>query len=92
MIGELGPLILKDLPLRLYQISSKWRDEKKPRHGLLRSREFIMKDLYTFDADIQYANVTYDLVNQVYNDIFNKIGIDFIKGVNTRRTFYFNAL
>ncbi|XP_014485317.1 PREDICTED: probable proline--tRNA ligase, mitochondrial [Dinoponera quadriceps] len=69
----------KSLPLRLYQISNKWRDEMKPRHGLLRSRELIMKDLYTFDTTLDNARNTYDLVCKAYNKIFQQIGIDHIK-------------
>jgi prolyl-tRNA synthetase len=52
----------KDLPLYLYQIGTKFRDEKRPRGGLLRGKEFIMKDLYTFDPDDEAALVTYDKV------------------------------
>lgn len=70
----------KLLPLRLYQISSKWRDEMKPRFGFLRSREFIMKDLYTFDTTLDNAQKTYDLVCTSYDNIFKQIGIEFTKG------------
>lgn len=61
----------KDLPLRLYQITRKYRDEFRPRHGLLRGREFIMKDLYTFDNDIEAALETYDKVRAAYSSIFS---------------------
>ncbi|KAK4148640.1 hypothetical protein C8A00DRAFT_19564 [Chaetomidium leptoderma] len=61
----------KDLPLRLYQITRKYRDEFRPRHGLLRGREFIMKDLYTFDNSIESALETYDKVRAVYGRIFS---------------------
>ena len=54
------------LPLRLYQISRKYRDELRPRKGLLRTREFVMKDLYTFDADEAVALRTYDAVRRAY--------------------------
>lgn len=67
-------------PLRLYQISNKWRDEIKPKLGFLRSREFIMKDLYTFDIDLDRAKETYTLVCETYENIFKKIGITYIKG------------
>ena len=67
-------------PLRLYQISTKWRDEVKPRLGFLRSREFIMKDLYTFDIDEEKAKETYASVSEVYENIFKKIGIPYVKG------------
>jgi prolyl-tRNA synthetase len=61
----------KELPLRLFQITRKYRDEFRPRHGLLRGREFIMKDLYTFDNDITSALDTYDKVRAVYGKIFS---------------------
>lgn len=52
----------------------------KPKFGLMRSRQFIMKDLYTFDVDIETAKDTYETVGEAYNKIFSKIGIDFVKG------------
>jgi prolyl-tRNA synthetase len=61
----------KELPLRLYQITRKYRDEFRPRHGLLRGREFTMKDLYTFDNSIESALETYDSVRAVYSRIFS---------------------
>jgi hypothetical protein len=79
MISSLGFLKRDQLPLKLYQISSKWRDEIKPRLGLLRSREFIMKDMYTFDFNSEHAADTYDIVNNAYNSILNCIGIPHIK-------------
>lgn len=66
--------------MRLYQVSSKWRDEIKPRLGFLRSREFIMKDLYTFDDSLDSAQQTYDLVCESYDNIFKQIGIKHTKG------------
>lgn len=75
-IGILSP---KMLPLKLYQISNKWRDEIKPRFGFLRSREFMMKDLYTFDINLNNAQETYALVCNAYENIFKKIGITYIK-------------
>ena len=54
----------KDLPLYLYQIGTKFRDEIRPRGGLLRGKEFIMKDLYTFDVDDNAALQTYDKVSK----------------------------
>ncbi|KAI7334224.1 prolyl-tRNA synthetase [Hortaea werneckii] len=56
----------KDLPLRLYQITRKYRDEARPRQGLLRGREFVMKDLYTFDTTESQARETYEVVRQAY--------------------------
>lgn len=69
----------KDLPLRLYQISRKYRDERRPRQGLLRAREFLMKDLYTFDYDIDAALRTYDEVRRAYRAFFTEIGIPFVE-------------
>lgn len=80
LIHNLGPLSTKMLPLKLYQISSKWRDEMKPRLGLLRSREFIMKDLYTFNVNLDDAKDTYNIICEAYDKIFNQIGIEYMKG------------
>ncbi|UNI15237.1 Proline--tRNA ligase [Purpureocillium takamizusanense] len=60
----------KDFPLRLYQTTRKYRDEMRPRHGLLRSREFIMKDLYTFDTSVESAIETYREVSEAYRAFF----------------------
>ncbi|KAK4229487.1 hypothetical protein QBC38DRAFT_508104 [Podospora fimiseda] len=60
----------KELPLRLFQVTPKYRDEFRPRHGLLRGREFIMKDLYTFDSSVESALETYREVRQAYSSIF----------------------
>ncbi|XP_046475439.1 probable proline--tRNA ligase, mitochondrial [Neodiprion pinetum] len=79
LIASVSPLSKKMLPIKLYQISSKWRDEMKPRLGVLRGREFIMKDLYTFDADLDKAKETYDLVCKAYDNLFQKIGVEFVK-------------
>ncbi|GAB7338512.1 hypothetical protein MBLNU457_5263t1 [Dothideomycetes sp. NU457] len=68
----------KDLPLRLYQVSRKYRDEARPRQGLLRGREFLMKDLYTFDEDETKARETYDQVRQAYNAFFTDLGVPFV--------------
>ncbi|KAN0062321.1 hypothetical protein ACQY0O_005203 [Thecaphora frezii] len=61
------------LPVRVYQITRKHRDEPRPRMGLLRTREFLMKDLYTFDADLDAAATTYDEVRAAYNRIFGRL-------------------
>jgi prolyl-tRNA synthetase len=68
----------KELPLRLYQISRKYRDELRPRHGLLRGREFIMKDLYTFDTDAKLALVAYEDVRKAYVRIFDELKIPYL--------------
>lgn len=70
----------KQFPLLLYQITSKFRDEMKPRFGLIRGREFMMKDLYSFDIDENSALDTYGRVCQAYEEIFKRIGVKFIKG------------
>lgn len=63
----------KDLPVRLYQIGPKYRDELRPRFGLLRSREFFMKDLYTFDFSKEDSIKTYDEISAAYERIFERI-------------------
>ncbi|KAI4146705.1 MAG: hypothetical protein LQ340_005836 [Diploschistes diacapsis] len=62
----------KDLPLRLYQIGRKYRDELRPREGLLRTREFLMKDLYTFDISKEKALETYEIVRAAYSAFFKE--------------------
>ena len=68
----------KDLPLRLYQISRKYRDEPRPRQGLLRGREFLMKDLYTFDATEHAARETYELVREAYVAFLEDLKLPYI--------------
>jgi len=68
----------KDLPLRLYQISRKYRDEKRPRQGLLRGREFLMKDLYTFDNSREKALATYHNVRQAYDALLTELKVPFL--------------
>ena len=67
----------KQLPLNLYQIQPKYRDEKRPRNGLLRTREFIMKDGYSFHANYDSLDVTYDEYKTAYENIFSRSEIDF---------------
>lgn len=67
----------KKLPLTLYQIQTKFRDELRPRFGLLRGREFIMKDAYSFHVDKESLNKTYMDMYQAYTNIFTRIGLDF---------------
>lgn len=64
---------VKSLPVRVYQIGRKFRDEPRPRAGLLRTKEFLMKDLYTFDATAEEATSTYADVRQAYHNIFHRI-------------------
>ncbi|KAI9694312.1 MAG: hypothetical protein M1820_009036 [Bogoriella megaspora] len=65
----------RDLPLRLYQIGRKYRDELRPRQGLLRTKEFLMKDLYTFDSTPQAAVQTYEEVRQAYGNFFTDLQV-----------------
>jgi len=67
----------KQLPINLYQIQTKFRDEIRPRFGVMRSREFIMKDAYSFHIDEQSLNETYQLMHQTYCNIFDRIGFDY---------------
>ena len=67
----------KQLPVSLFQIQNKYRDEKRPRFGLMRSREFIMKDAYTFDADEEGLDKQYKLMYDAYTCIFTRCGLHF---------------
>lgn len=76
LVASLKPSY-RQLPLRLYQIAEKFRNEARPRGGLLRCREFVMKDLYTFDRNPEDAQNTYNQVCQVYRNIFSQLGLKF---------------
>ena len=67
----------KQLPVSVYQIQNKYRDEKRPRFGLMRSREFIMKDGYTFDVDEEGLDKQYKLMYDAYTRIFTRCGLTF---------------
>lgn len=67
----------KRLPLTLYQIQTKFRDEKRPRFGLLRGREFIMKDAYSFHSSQESLDEVYDRIFTAYSNIFSRCGLDF---------------
>lgn len=67
----------KQLPLNLFQIQTKFRDEIRPRFGVMRSREFIMKDSYSFHANQASLQITYDAMYQAYSTIFNRMGLNF---------------
>jgi len=69
----------RDLPRTIYQIQTKFRDEPRPRAGLLRGREFDMKDAYSFDADQEGLDVSYDRMVQAYDNIFKRCGLPTIK-------------
>ena len=67
----------KQLPVMLYQIQDKFRDERRPRFGVMRSREFIMKDLYSFDKDVEGMNESYRKMYVAYSNIFTRCGLNF---------------
>ncbi|MEJ2214188.1 MAG: proline--tRNA ligase [Gammaproteobacteria bacterium] len=67
----------KQLPVNFYQIQTKFRDEIRPRFGIMRAREFIMKDAYSFHLEDASLDKTYDDMYQCYNNIFNRCGLDF---------------
>ena len=67
----------KQLPITLYQIQTKFRDEPRPRFGILRTREFLMKDAYSFDANIEQLNASYDAMYEAYCRIFDRCGIPY---------------
>ncbi|KAI8909749.1 prolyl-tRNA synthetase [Gorgonomyces haynaldii] len=67
----------RQLPLRLYQIGKKYRDELRPRSGLLRAREFLMMDMYTFDKSEKDALETYDQISEAYCNILKRVGVPF---------------
>ena len=82
---EVFTLIMKDavnsykqLPLILYQIQTKFRDEVRPRFGLIRGKEFLMKDAYSFDKNEEGLAVSYNLMSDTYKNIFNRLGLDFV--------------
>ncbi|TVP73751.1 MAG: proline--tRNA ligase [Nitriliruptor sp.] len=68
----------KDLPLSLYQIQIKYRDEARPRAGLLRAREFVMKDSYSFDVDDEGLEVSYQQHRDAYIATFDRLGLDYV--------------
>ncbi len=67
----------KQLPANFYQIQTKFRDEIRPRFGLMRAREFLMKDAYSFHANQASLQATYDVMHQTYTAIFTRLGLDF---------------
>ncbi|MFJ7830121.1 proline--tRNA ligase [Peribacillus sp. NPDC097284] len=67
----------KRLPLTVYQIQTKFRDEKRPRFGLLRGREFIMKDAYSFHANQESLDAVYEKLYAAYSNVFSRCGLDF---------------
>lgn len=67
----------KDLPASLFQFQTKYRDEPRPRFGLIRVREFVMKDAYTFDRDLEALDRSYAKMFQAYKNIFDRMGLDY---------------
>lgn len=68
----------KDLPLALYQIQTKYRDEARPRAGLIRGREFVMKDAYSFDVDDAGLDASYQAQRDAYQRIFDRLGLEYV--------------
>lgn len=68
----------KQLPVTLYQIQHKYRDEKRPRFGIMRCREFVMKDAYSFDVDEAGLDISYQKMYKAYCTIFDRLGLDYI--------------
>src|SRR5690606_11941718 len=68
----------RDLPLTLYQIQTKFRDEFRPRFGVLRSREFQMKDAYSFDLDAEGLDRSYESMYAAYCRIFERCGLEYV--------------
>lgn len=67
----------KQLPLNLYQIQTKFRDEIRPRFGIMRGREFVMKDAYSFHLDSECLNSTYQTMHQAYCNVFDRLGLEY---------------
>ena len=76
IMGRYGITSYRDMPLILYQIQTKFRDETRSRGGLLRVREFEMKDAYSFDSDVEGMDASYDAMAQAYHNIFTRCGLD----------------
>jgi len=67
----------KDMPFNLYQMANKYRDEARPRYGLIRVREFVMKDAYSFDTNEENCEISYQKMRQAYNNIFDRLGLNY---------------
>lgn len=67
----------KDMPVSLYQMANKYRDEPRPRYGLLRTREFVMKDAYSFDSNDEDCDKAYQDMYKAYCNIFDRVGLDY---------------
>jgi len=73
LMAHVGPTSYKSLPIRVYQTTTKFRDEARPKFGIIRAREFLMKDMYTFDTDITAAMETYHAVTEAYGRFFAQL-------------------
>lgn len=67
----------KDMPFNIYQIANKYRDEPRPRFGLIRTREFMMKDAYSFDVDDETCDASYQKMFQAYQNIMDRVGLEY---------------
>ncbi|KAM8709195.1 hypothetical protein ACLKA7_016067 [Drosophila subpalustris] len=79
MLATTAPISYRQLPLRLFQIGPKFRDELKSRFGLMRAKEFLMKDMYTFDMTMETARSTYATVSAAYERFFRQLEVPFVK-------------
>ena len=68
----------KDFPVTLFQIQTKYRDEERPRAGILRGREFVMKDSYSFDMTDEGLEESYQRHRRAYQQIFDRLGVDYV--------------
>lgn len=79
LLADVGPVSYKQLPLLLYQLSRKYRDEHRPKHGLLRAREFLMMDAYGAHASIDCVSETYIKMTEAYRQVFEKLDVNVYK-------------
>lgn len=77
LAASMGVKSYKDLPFILYQFQTKFRDEPRPRYGLIRVREFIMKDAYSFDTDLKGLDVSYHKMEQAYRKAFDRMKVEY---------------
>jgi prolyl-tRNA synthetase len=68
----------RDLPVNVYQVEWKYRDERRPRYGLLRGREFLMKDAYSFDRDEEGMRESYRIMYEAYRKVFDRLGLEYV--------------
>ena len=74
----------KELPLNIYQIQTKFRDEVRPRYGIMRGREFLMKDSYSFNIDEESLQETYLLMRETYKKVLERIGLELLQDIFSR--------